>query len=124
LFVMAWHSDLSDDSTCLQYFQNLGSGTSTIFVVLHSTAHNRWWTVNFTHATYAKQELAVNTLCKVKSVKPALFNTCFVQITKLCGSLYRGLSVYIKIFSYKSVVMKTCLSRFSLLATNSIDCVT
>jgi hypothetical protein len=35
---------------------------------LHSTAHNRSWPANFTDTTFVKWELAVNTLCKVKSV--------------------------------------------------------
>jgi hypothetical protein len=74
---MAWLSDFSDDSACLQYFRNLGSGTSSIlvytqfyrlFVVSHSIAHNRGRAANFTNTTFAKRELAVNTLGKVKSV--------------------------------------------------------
>jgi hypothetical protein len=37
---------------------------------------------NFTDSTFAKRELAVTTLRKVKSVKIAVPNTLFVQITE------------------------------------------
>jgi hypothetical protein len=52
------------------------------FVVCHNTAHNHGRAPNFTDTTFAKRELALNTLSKVKSVKAALSNTLFVQITK------------------------------------------
>jgi hypothetical protein len=73
---MAWLSDFIDDSTGLQNFRNPGSRTSAIlvytqfrrfFVVSHSTAHNRGRSANFTDTTFAKRELAVTTLRKVKS---------------------------------------------------------
>jgi hypothetical protein len=76
LFIMALHSDFRNDSSCLHYFRNPGSGTSTILVntqihslcvASHSTAHNYGRVVNFTDTTFAKEELAVNTLRKVKS---------------------------------------------------------
>jgi hypothetical protein len=52
------------------------------FVVLHSTANNRGWVANFTGSTFAKWELAMNTLHEVKSVKTTLSKTCFFQMTK------------------------------------------
>jgi hypothetical protein len=52
------------------------------FYVCHSTAHIRGRAANFTDTTFAKWELAVNTLREVKSVKATLSNTRFVQITK------------------------------------------
>jgi hypothetical protein len=51
-------------------------------VVSHITMHNCGRAANFTDTTFAKPELAVNTLLKVKSVKTTLSNTHFVQITK------------------------------------------
>jgi hypothetical protein len=44
--------------------------------------HTHSWVANFTDTTFTKQELAVNPLHKVKSVKTTLSNTRFVQITK------------------------------------------
>jgi hypothetical protein len=61
---MAWLSDFSDDSACLQYFPNPGSGTSAIlvytqfhhlFIVSHGTAHNSGRAANFTDTTFAKR---------------------------------------------------------------------
>jgi hypothetical protein len=52
------------------------------FDVLHSTVHTPGLVANFTNTTFAKQELALNTLRKVKSVKTTLSNTLFIQITK------------------------------------------
>jgi hypothetical protein len=75
LFVMPWHSDFSDDSSCLQYFWNLGSGTSATLV--YNEIHRLCFrtALNFTDTTLAKRELAVNTLRKLKSVKTTLSNT-------------------------------------------------
>jgi hypothetical protein len=51
-------------------------------IVSHSTAHQRGRTANFTDTTFAKRELAVNTLRKVKAIKTTLSTTRFVQVTK------------------------------------------
>jgi hypothetical protein len=60
------------------YFRHLGVHSS--FVVSHSTAHNRGRAVNFTDTTFAKRELAVKTLRKVKSVKTTPSTTRVSQI--------------------------------------------
>jgi hypothetical protein len=52
------------------------------FFFLHSTAHNHGWAANFTNGTFAKCDLAVNTLHEVKPVKTTLPNACFVHIPK------------------------------------------
>jgi hypothetical protein len=74
---MAWHSDFSVDSACLQYFWNPGSEMSAIlvytqiyrlFVALHSTVHSHCRAANFTETTFTKPELAVNILHKVKFI--------------------------------------------------------
>jgi hypothetical protein len=52
------------------------------FVFLHSTAHNHGWAADFTNGTFAKCDLAVNTLREVKPVKTILSNARFVHITK------------------------------------------
>jgi hypothetical protein len=89
---MAWDSDFSDAIFYIQYFRNPGTGTPAIlvytqihrfFVASHSTVHNRSRVASFTDTTFAKRELAVNTLCKVKSVKTTLSSTRSVHIAKL-----------------------------------------
>jgi hypothetical protein len=44
--------------------------------------HNRGQAAIFADSTFAKWELAVNTLHKMKSVKTTLSNTDFILITK------------------------------------------
>jgi hypothetical protein len=53
-----------------------------LFVCWFSAAHNRGRAAKFAVTSFAKRELAVNTLRKVKSVKTFLTNTRFVPITK------------------------------------------
>jgi hypothetical protein len=76
---------------CVQNFQNPGTGTSAILVITED--HSLFWysTQHYTHLWLggklhqhhsAKLELAMSTLHKVKSVKTALSNTRFIQITK------------------------------------------
>jgi hypothetical protein len=52
------------------------------FDVLHSTVHSHGQVGNFIDTTFAKWELAMNTLHEVNSIKTSLSNTRFVQITK------------------------------------------
>jgi hypothetical protein len=52
------------------------------FDVPHSTEHNHGRKANFTDTAFAKRELAVNTLRKVKSVNTTLSNISFIHITK------------------------------------------
>jgi hypothetical protein len=72
---MAWHSDFNDDSSCLQYFRNLGSETSTTLVCRFAQhcAQQR---------PGDKRDLAVNTQRKVMFVKATVFNAYFARITK------------------------------------------
>jgi hypothetical protein len=51
------------------------------FDVLHSIVHTCGQAADFTDTAFAKWELAVNMLHKVKSVKTTLSNTCFIQNT-------------------------------------------
>jgi hypothetical protein len=51
-------------------------------VVSHSTAHTCCRANNFTDISFAKRDLAVNTLRKVKSVKTTPSNGRFVHISK------------------------------------------
>jgi hypothetical protein len=53
-----------------------------------ASAHNRGRAANFTNTTFAKPELAVNTLRKAKFVNASLPNTRFVQITKFSEDLF------------------------------------
>jgi hypothetical protein len=52
------------------------------FHVSHNIAHIHDRAANFTNTTFAKRKLAMNTLCKAKTVKTTLSNTHFIQITK------------------------------------------
>jgi hypothetical protein len=51
----------------------------------HSTAHTRGRAAKFAITTFAKRELALNTLHKVQTVKTTLSNTRFIPITTWCS---------------------------------------
>jgi hypothetical protein len=67
---------------------NPSTGTPAILVYTQvhrcGVSHTCGQVTNFTNTTFAfaKLTLAMSTLCKMKSVKTALSNTNFVQITK------------------------------------------
>jgi hypothetical protein len=50
--------------------------------VSYSTEHKRGQAANFIDTSFAKRDLALNALRKVKPIKTTLVNTRFVQITK------------------------------------------
>jgi hypothetical protein len=88
-----WYdTEFSDASVCVQCFRIPGIGTSTNLVYTqvhrlflffpHSAAHTLGGAVNFAVTTYAKLELAVNTLSNEKSVKTTRSNTRFFPISK------------------------------------------
>jgi hypothetical protein len=89
---------------CVQYFQDPGTGMSTIlvytqvdrsFVVSYNTAHNRNWAANFNDTTFAKWALAVNTLCKVVCKNHSYeYAWPFIKYT------YCTYSILLKMFSF------------------------
>jgi hypothetical protein len=90
LLVMACHWDFSDDSSCLQYFRNLASGTSAIlvyaqfhnfFIVCHTLSTNAMGRQP-SLAHFRQPGVSFITLCKVISTKTTLSNIRFPQITK------------------------------------------
>jgi hypothetical protein len=52
------------------------------FDVLHSTAHTHGQAADLADTIFAKREMTVNTLHKLKSLKTTLSSTRFVRITK------------------------------------------
>jgi hypothetical protein len=59
---------------------------------------------NFTHTNSAKRELAVNQLCKVKSVKTTLTPTRFIQVIKSNQFPIRRLRFVVEVFSLTSLL--------------------
>jgi hypothetical protein len=91
IFVMTWHSYLSDASSCVYYFRNLGTGTSAILA--HTQVHCMFWCFaqHCTHSRpsgnlhrhYLRQTGVVSKhTTKVKSVNTTLPNTRFIHVTK------------------------------------------
>jgi hypothetical protein len=53
-----------------------------VCIFLLIVAHSGGLAANFAVFTFAKREMTMNTLRKMKSIKTVLSNTCFIQITK------------------------------------------